>query len=73
MAAILSWRVITRLYCKIDVFRGCLESGTLAAISSLLATRAHRELIDFDNHLDNITLDWKNLQINELLKQTLYS
>jgi hypothetical protein len=31
----------------------------------LLQSRVYRELIDFDNHLDDITLDWQNLEINE--------
>jgi len=47
---------------------GCLEKATLGLASSLLHSRAWRDLVDFDNHLDDITLDWKNLQINELLQ-----
>eukprot|EP00794_Sanderia_malayensis_P018824 gene18824-20720_t len=42
------------------------ESG-LAIVSELIRSKAYQSLIDFDNHLDNITEDWLNITINKLL------
>lgn len=27
--------------------------------------KAYYDLVDFDNHLDNISLDWKNVNLND--------
>lgn len=52
------------------LFRESIQKETLAAASSLLNSRAFRDLIDFDLHLDDIRQDWKNLEINELVEHT---
>lgn len=41
---------------------------TLELCSSLISKRSYMDLVDFDNHLDDITLDWKNEVINDELK-----
>merc|ERR1711976_80603 len=48
-------------------FKDTLEEGALEAASSLLHSKSHTDLVDFDNHLDDITLDWSNPDINEVL------
>ena len=45
-----------------------LEEEALPAASSMVKSKAYRQLIDFDNHLDDISLDWNNTHINEMLK-----
>lgn len=37
---------------------------TLEKASALLQQGAYEKLIDFDNHLDNISLDWRNFCLN---------
>lgn len=34
------------------------------AVASLVREKTQKTLIDFDNHLDNIQLDWTNKKIN---------
>jgi hypothetical protein len=50
-----------------------LEQGqkTYQVTSSLMQSKLHRELVDFDNHLDNIALDWRNIDLNEEVSQQL--
>jgi len=40
------------------------ESITLACASALVREGTFRELVDFDNHLDDITQDYINVQLN---------
>ncbi len=40
------------------------ENGTLETLASLLQENRHWKIIDFDNHLDDISKDWINQQIN---------
>ncbi|KAL7637213.1 UNVERIFIED_CONTAM: hypothetical protein RMT77_011925 [Armadillidium vulgare] len=44
-----------------------LESGSLEITSQLLQKKVHRDISDFDNHLDDITCDWTNKQIGKLV------
>lgn len=37
--------------------------------SDLLRGKAYEELIDFDNHLDDISLDWMNHGVNRLIQE----
>ncbi|GLV39450.1 ER membrane protein complex subunit 8/9 [Carabus blaptoides fortunei] len=46
---------------KVNVEPPCV----LEACASLLQRQAYKQLIDFDNHLDDISLDWSNQQIND--------
>ena len=50
--------------------RESVEKEILAAAASLLNSRAFRDLVDFDLHLDDIQKDWKNLEINEIIEHT---
>lgn len=38
---------------------------------ALLLVDAHRNLVDFDNHFDNISLDWQNQKLNKLIDGTI--
>ncbi|XP_067002432.1 ER membrane protein complex subunit 8/9 homolog [Anabrus simplex] len=45
----------------------CVEGNSLDTTATLLQQRVQDELVDFDNHLDDISLDWKNLHINKIV------
>lgn len=69
----------------IKVFGGNIESGrwskadfkllqsetTLQAVSALLKRGAMKDVVDFDNHLDNPENDWTNQFLNRDLKQIM--
>ncbi|XP_027209733.1 ER membrane protein complex subunit 8 [Penaeus vannamei] len=44
-----------------------IEAGALDVISQLLQRKVQHDVNDFDNHLDDLTCDWDNPQINKLL------
>lgn len=44
---------------------------TLDAVELLIQRGAMKDLYDFDNHLDNIKLDWRNVHLNRDLQQLL--
>ncbi|KAK2554793.1 ER membrane protein complex subunit 8 [Acropora cervicornis] len=46
-----------------------LDGGeeTLSLTTDLLDGKAYQSLVDFDNHLDDITQDWLNKDINKLV------
>jgi hypothetical protein len=48
-------------------FRDCFEDWCEAQkiTSSLLEGRSYEQLIDFDNHLDDLRNDWTNPVINK--------
>lgn len=52
-----------------------LDGGeeTLNLTSELMEAKAYQSLIDFDNHLDDITQDWLNRDINRLIDLSLSS
>lgn len=52
--------------CKKDQ-SNLLEKTALEITSTSLQSKLYRELNDFDNHLDDIELDWRNPFINEQL------
>ncbi|XP_015595278.1 ER membrane protein complex subunit 8/9 homolog [Cephus cinctus] len=35
----------------------------------LMKTEAYRNVVDFDNHLDNVALDWQNLELNDIIEE----
>ena len=39
--------------------------ASLSVTSQLIRRKTYQGLIDFDNHLDDITLDWLNGAIND--------
>jgi len=50
-----------------------LDGGedSLGLATELLEGKAYQSLIDFDNHLDDITQDWLNKDINRLVDISL--
>ena len=44
---------------------------TLDAVELLIERGAMKDLYDFDNHLDNVKLDWANVHLNRDLQQLL--
>lgn len=52
----------------LDKSKVTVEEETLEATSSLLQDKVYYDLVDFDNHLDNIKLDWKNSSLNEQIE-----
>ena len=48
-----------------------VEEETLRVASMLLSSQTFREVdvVDFDYHFNDITRDWRNLQINEMLEK----
>lgn len=51
----------------------CVEGGapSIQIISSLMQQKAYHSIVDFDNHLDDVRLDWRNLSINSLIELEL--
>ncbi|XP_050421201.1 ER membrane protein complex subunit 8/9 homolog [Adelges cooleyi] len=47
-----------------------IENGTLAAASAILQQQSYKSLIDYDNHLDNLSLDWFNTEFANLVQRT---
>ena len=47
-----------------------VEAGGLETAQFLLQSRKFRTLVDFDNHLEDLALDWKNTPIDELVKHS---
>lgn len=47
------------------------SKSTLEAVSSLLKKGAMKDIVDFDNHLDNPQNDWTNSSLNHDLNQLL--
>lgn len=43
----------------------CLEPDTGLQVCSLLLEKEFNRIVDFDNHLDDISLDWLNPNLNE--------
>ncbi|XP_026855313.1 ER membrane protein complex subunit 8 [Electrophorus electricus] len=48
---------------SMDLFEDWLEAQKIA--SALLESRSYENLIDFDNHLDDLRNDWTNPEINK--------
>lgn len=62
---VLVYFVLKRFYTSIC--SNLLEKTALEITSTSLQSKLYRELNDFDNHLDDIELDWRNPFINEQL------
>ena len=41
-----------------------LEKETLDALAELIAKKLHKEIVDYDNHLDDISRDFLNVELN---------
>ena len=51
------WRTIAKDHIRV-------EEETFAVTSQLLQTRGYKDLADFDNHLDDVALDYLNVSLN---------
>ncbi|CAC5398734.1 EMC8_9 [Mytilus coruscus] len=57
-------------WCKTDK-RPTTDEETLELSRMLLSTPdSYRQLVDFDNHFDDLSKDWRNLQIAEYLDRS---
>lgn len=41
-----------------------IEEGTLDTLSGLVGKKLHKELVDYDNHLDDVARDFLNVNLN---------
>lgn len=52
-------------------FKNCeqikISNDTINSCMSILDSGTYNEIVDFDNHLDNIKLDWTNKDFEKLL------
>jgi hypothetical protein len=47
------------------------QIGALSSVSALIQAKVYRNLVDFDNHLDDITLNyWLNPDVSESIQQS---
>lgn len=69
-SAIKLWQNVDNRWTKVT---GKLSQNdvTLSAVSTLLQRGAMKDLVDFDNYLDNTENDWLNLHLNRDLNQIL--
>ena len=44
-----------------------MEDDTLKVVRHLVEQKFYEQLVDFDNHLDDVRLDWTNPDINTAL------
>ena len=61
------------MQCPMCLYIDCsntVEAGGVETALFLLQNRKFRSLVDFDNHLEDISLDWKNLPIDELVQHS---
>lgn len=45
------------------------DNEILDTAAALLEQRAFKSLVDFDNHLDDVSQDWQNKELNELIEE----
>ncbi len=43
------------------------DHDTLMVVKRLVEQRFHEQLVDFDNHLDDVQLDWTNPEITKAI------
>jgi len=48
-----------------------VEDEAADVAHSLIETRVYRDVVDFDNHLDDISLDWRNTDIDEQIAECI--
>ncbi|XP_077291161.1 ER membrane protein complex subunit 8/9 [Arctopsyche grandis] len=48
-----------------------VDSSTMECVMRLLKSAAYKTLVDYDNHLDDISLDWANNSINAQIDQLM--
>lgn len=54
------------LCCSVYYDKGVMYTD---ALYSLLKAEHYKNLIDFDNHLDDISLNWQNHKINKIIDE----
>lgn len=59
--------------CYLLVYRVIVDQVTLQKTSELLQRKVYYSLVDFDNHLDNISLDWKNESLNKQINDAHFN
>jgi len=52
------WRTIAKDHIRVE------DDMTFAVTSQLLLTRGYKDLSDFDNHLDDVSIDYLNVSLN---------
>lgn len=52
---------------KDDTLVHYLDISLLNIVSDLITRGVYKELVDFDNHLDDLTLDWSNAGLDKLI------
>lgn len=55
-------------FCSILYDKGVTHTDVLY---SLLKAEEYRNLIDFDNHLDDISLNWQNQKLNKIIEEVM--
>lgn len=55
----------TKLYFSVQI-----ENVTLEVASAILQKQLYNSLVDFDNHLDNLSLDWLNSEFYNCVERT---
>ncbi|KAL4234785.1 ER membrane protein complex subunit 8 [Mactra antiquata] len=51
--------------------RQTVDENTLQTAAVLLEKEQYRHIVDFDNHLDDVSKDWRNTKINEIIESCL--
>uniref|UniRef100_A0A8D8LG17 ER membrane protein complex subunit 8/9 homolog n=1 Tax=Cacopsylla melanoneura TaxID=428564 RepID=A0A8D8LG17_9HEMI len=46
-----------------------VDDTTLSSVSTLIQKNMSQYLVDFDNHLDNLSQDWTNSSLNEIIEE----
>lgn len=46
-----------------------LDSKMQSVAASLLQRQVYEQLVDFDNHLDDLSKDWRNLTLNKEVEE----
>lgn len=60
---------MSHLFCRSIIYEGGVAHTD--AMYSLLKEEEYRNLVDFDNHLDNIALDWQNQKLNKIIDEAV--
>jgi hypothetical protein len=46
-----------------------LESNSKSVAAALMQRRVYEQLVDFDNHLDDLSQDWRNPNLNQEVEE----
>jgi len=45
------------------------NDATMDTVSKLLSDKHYKDIIDFDDHLDDISQDWLNVALKQVIEQ----